>query len=357
MGKNISNILKSLSVNTWLPGATLFGRKTTDGVVLESGDMVNLSTLIASSAELDQMKGVKFKDVFNTWKRIALNGSDPNSVPAEINTWNYDEASDTVNCTVNSVSTVGFISPNAYDHYTFEVDLSSTDGDDDAIGICLAYVATGNGAYSLCLYRQAGSIVQAFEGANTQPVSPLAVIYQPGVKAQPNFDSAQRVVAGVIGSMVYPDGTPIVSPGITTNGTHKGWDALGKVRVKVVRAGNIITIQSANGFGATTYPADNIITIDLNTSPDLQKFLAPCRVGFIAYSQPNASFKSIRQPGVNDQIVDARDNSIWTFDGSTWSQTFFNASNAPVKEGRIYKNTITGKLFYVQSGYNIILLN
>lgn len=357
MGKNISNILKSLSVNSWLPGATMFGKKTANGIELESGDIVNLGTLVASSAEFDQMKGVKFKDVFSTWKRIALNGSDPNSVPAEVDTWSYDEASDTVKCTVNSASTVGFISPNAYDHYTFEVDLSSTDGDDDAIGLCLAYVATGSGAYSLCLYRQAGSNVQPLDSASTQPVMPLSVVYQPGLKSQPNFDNSQRAVAGVIGSMVYPDGTAIAAPGITTNGDHKGWDALGKVRVKVVREGNIITIQSANGFGATTYPAENIITIDLNASADLQKFLAPCRVGFIAYSQPNASFKSIRQPGVNDQIVDARDNSIWTFDGTTWSQTFFNASNAPVKEGRIYKNTITGKLFYVQSGFNIILLN
>lgn len=357
MGKSISDILKSLSAGSWMPGSMLFGKKGSKGTELESGELVNLSTIVASSAEFDQMKGIKFKDVFSTWKRIALNGSDPNAVPSEIDTWTYDETTDTVNCTVNSVSTVGFISPNAYDHYTFEVDLSSSNGDDDAIGLCLAYIATGNGAYSLCLYRQAGSNVQPLEGVTSKSAFPLAVIYQPGVSSQPNFDSTQRLVKGTAGSMVYPDGTAIPSTGIPGNGLNKGWDVFGKVRLKVVRAGNIITIQSANGSGATTYPPENMITIDLNASDDLKKFLVPCRVGFLAYSQPNASFKSIVQPGVNDQIVDARDNSIWTYNGSTWTQSFFNESNAPVKEGRIYKNTITGKLFFVQSGYNIILLN
>jgi hypothetical protein len=357
MGKSLSDVLKSLSINSWLPGAHLFGKKGSNGTELESGDLVNLSTVIGSAAELDQMQGIKFKDVFNTWKRIALNGSNPNAVPAEIDTWTYDDATDTVHSTVNSASTVGFISPNAYDNYTFEVDISSGNGDDDAIGLCLAYIGSGSSCYSLCLYRQGGSNVQPLNGLSaTVPCSSLAVIYQPGVTSQPNFDSTQRKVAGVVGNMVFPDGTKIPATGIVTNGANGGWNVMGTVRLKVVRTGNVITIQSTNGKSDMTYDPANNITIDLSTSADLQKFMGPCQVGFIAYSQPDSSFKSIQQPGVNDQIIDARDNSLWTFDGTNWNQTFFNDTNSPVKEGRIYKNAITGASYYVARGYNLIRL-
>lgn len=354
MARNLFDVLKSLGSNTWLPGTHLFGKKGTGGTQLESGELVNLSTVIGTPSELDQMQGVKFSDVFNTWKRISLNGNNPNAIPAEIDSWTFDNATNTVHCTVNSASTVGFISPNAYDNYTFEVVISSTNGDDDAIGLCLAYVPAGNTAYSLCLYRQGASLVQPYVKST---VMPFAAIYQPGTDAFPGFDSTQRMVAGTVGNLVFPDGTPIPPEGMTTNGAHLGWDVLGKVRLKVVRQGSLITCQTSKGLGDSAYDPANKLVIDLNSSDDLKKFLAPCRVGFIAYSQPSASFQSLVQPGVNDQIIDARDNSTWTFNGTTWTQAPFDESNAPVKEGRIYKNPITGGVYYVASGFNFIRLN
>ena len=353
MKQSVERLLKSLAPGSWFQGSHLFGKKTANGPELEAGELVNLSTVIGSPSELDQMQGIKFKDVFSTWKRIALNGSNPNASPEELDTWSFDDATDTVHCTVNSVSTVGFISPNAYDHYTFEVDISSSHGDDDGIGLCLAYVGEGTSAYSLCLYRQGGSNVQPAKS----PVAPFALVYQPGVGNLPGYDPTTRKVGGVVGNLVFPDGTPIPAEGISTNGLNLGWDALGVVRVKVVREGNVITCQTSKGRGDLTYDPANKFVIDLNSSDDLRKFIPPCRVGFIAYSQPNASFKSLLQPGVNDQIIDARTNSVWTYDGTNWNNAPFTAENAPVKEGRMYKNAITGSLYYVAGGFNFIRLN
>lgn len=354
MKQTVERVIKSLAPGSWFQGSHLFGKKTADGPVLEVGELVNLSTIIGTPSELDQMQGIKFKDVFNSWKRIALNGLNPNASPEELDTWSFDDATDTVHCTVNSVSTVGFISPNAYDHYTFEVDISSENGDDDAIGLCLAYVGEGTQAYSLCLYRQGSSNVQP---SGPGPVAPFALVYQPGVANLPGYDKNLRRVAGVVGNLTYCDGVAIPPEGITTNSGHGGWDTMGVVRLKVVREGNLITCQTSKGRGDVSYDPANQFVIDLNSSDDLRKFIPPCRVGFIAYSQPNASFKSLLQPGVNDQIIDARNNSVWTYDGTKWNNVPFTAENAPVKEGRIYKNAITGSAYYVAGGFNFIRLN
>lgn len=354
MKQSLERVIKSLAPGSWFSGAHLFGKKGTNGPELEAGDLVNLATVIGTPSELDQMQGIKFKDVFSTWKRIALNGTNPNAAPEELDTWTYNEAEDSVHCTVNSVSTVGFISPNAYDHYTFEVDISSANGDDDAIGLCLAYVTEGTEAYSLCLYRQGSSNVQP---AGPGPVMPFALIYQPGVPQYPGYDTNLRRVAGVVGNLTYADGVAIPPEGISTNGGHGDWNTMGVVRLKVIREGNLITCQTSKGRGDLTYDPLNSFVVDLNSSEDLRKFIKPSRVGFITYSQPNATFKSLLQPGVNDQIIDARDNSIWTYNGTTWSKAAFTAANAPVKEGRMYKNAITGSLYYVASGFNFIRLN
>ena len=200
------------------------------------------------------------------------------------------------------------------------------------------------------LYRQAGS--------NVQP-SPIAqrgvfsIIYNPDEAGVSSTPSSKSVAYLPSPNLVMPDGTKCPAL-ITTNGANQGWNVLGKIRLRVERTGSKIKVMTSDK-GSVEYLPANTMEINLEDYEYLQKFLVPCAVGFIAYSQPNATFKPIMQPGLTDPVLDVRDNTLWKFNGSTWTKEQYDIKAGTfVKEGRIYKNPVTNGLYYVSSGYQFI---
>lgn len=299
-------------------------------------------SIVSNDTELLQAKTIRFKDVFDKWKRVSIKNGNPHAVPAEEDAWTYDAASDSVTCTINSASTVGFISDGTYDDFTFELELNSVHGDDDSMGIIVAYVEEGSISHSLMLYRSASTVVPV--GQN--PAFPFGLAYE-GPTAQ------KYVVGGVVGNLVFPNGTAIPAAGITTNGLNGGWDLLGPIRLKVVRTPTSITCYSANK-GSTTYDAANSFTVNLNSDPRLAKFMEPCSIGYIAYSQPEATFKAIQQPGLKLPIIDQRDNSLWLWSGTAWVKNTMTAANRPYKPGQIVRSAVNGKSFVANNGNALI---
>lgn len=277
----------------------------------------------------------------------------------ELTSWQYDEANDRVVSTINSYTVVGFISPGKFDNYTFEVEISSANADDDGIGLCVGYKEINGKAYALLLMRMGGSNANVDGSFPATPTPPLSLVYQatigPGY-AQPGpyvNDPEGYRVKGVVGNLVYPDGTAIPATGIPDNGAHGGWNMLGPIRLKVVRTPTSITCYSTNK-GSTSYVAANSFTVDLTSDPRLTKFQEPCSIGYVAYSQAESTYKPIQQPGLKLPIVDQRDNSLWTWNGTTWVKSTLTAANRPYKPGQIVRSAVNGKSFVANNGNTLI---
>lgn len=97
-----------------------------------------------------------FKEVFDSWVRISHQKdslTQPQN-PGELNSWSYDEATDTLKCTINSASFIGFVSQEAVGDYVFDTLVGSPNGDNDALVIILAMTEDAQGnEHTLCAVR------------------------------------------------------------------------------------------------------------------------------------------------------------------------------------------------------------
>jgi hypothetical protein len=221
-----------------------------------------------------------------------------------------------------------------------EVELSSTDGDDDAIGLMLAFQEEGGVPYSLVLYRNAGSGIAQVGGQGW----PLLVTMNPGPAADNPL-----AVGQVSGTLKYPNGTAIGTTGFDGQTNHGGWPDLGAVRVKVERTATRIKIWTSDKGTPTVYDDANSITVDL-TQTALKRFQNPGKIGYIAQSQNAASFKVYEAPGSNKPIIDARDSSIWKYENRTWVK-YAAGSQSGVDEmpqGRMFSSTVDKQLYYTK---------
>lgn len=322
----------------WGKGDALFVQTDTDGTQeVVSDSLMTAMPIVTSASALTAQKNKKFQDVFNSWLRIAYANRDPKNQPSELTAWSYDAASDHVQCTVNSESTVGFISPNAYDSYTFEVIVSSTDADDDAIGLCVAYLPNADGtADAIFLYRVAGSNVVP---ADSDSVYGFSLVLNP--------DSTRRastVLAGTSAGLHFPDGTAMPAK-VNTNGANGGWNTLGEIRLKVVRNGSVLTCSTSDK-GNSAYVAS--FTFDLASRDDTKKFIAPARIGYICHSQGAATFNVLQQPGSKEPILDTTDGSVWKWENGAWVQYAAGSASLTglIKRGRLYSSTFDRNLYY-----------
>ncbi len=320
--------------------------------------LIRLS-VVTSDAELTAAKTVSFANVFNTWTRVSIHGKNPHALPSEENAWAYDSAKDSIVCRVNSETSIGFISPEKYDNYTFEVEIASTSGDDDGIGLCIAYLEQPDGSIkSLMLFRQGGSNIGPAIFTNN-PVPALNVTYQgwrnnnavPTNTADKDPDG--YIVAGTSSGMVFPDGTPYPAAGITTNGLNKGWDVMGSIRLKIVRTPTRITCYSTNK-GSTAYLPENSFTIDLTADARLKPFQSPASIGFLAHSQPDSTYRSIQQPGLKNDIIDTRTNTVWKFEGGAWASYPMSVAVCPFTPGQVVHSPLTKKSYFTNTNLTLI---
>lgn len=235
---------------------------------------------VANMAPQYELANIGFSDVFNTWHRFshgAANWTQP-SLPSELNAWAYDPAVDTVKCTVNSASYIGFVSDKEVGDFTFDVEvglpMTSVDGDNDAITLVIAFKTVDGKEHTLNVVR-GGSI----EGH---------------LKTTTLF--------GVYYDYLLPDQKTVMA--VDTGEAPHAWRGY-YARMRVVRKGDEFTVLSTPAdtrtWGTAT-DADFIHRIDftLNDLPELAKFKGLNRFGYGSLSQTDSTYRAYVRPDVDD---------------------------------------------------------
>lgn len=333
---DIMNFTNGVLRNTAVPSNTMNKVLVTDPAgKYQAHGIFKKGSIIETDSELAIQKGLveNFGDIFNYWTRISRGGASYSDayLPSELNGWQYNASTDRIACTINSAWLVGFISPDKFDSYVLDVQLSSTANDDDFIGVIIAHArdpVTGN-THTLAAMR----------GANG---SPPITVYKDYVLTAPR----PYMKAYKWDGLNFPDGT-VATPGKL--GGNWNIAPLG-CRLRVTRKGDIITVETGQ-FGTTTLFDPAKIEFDLSTDPQLEVFRGPQSYGYCAQSQQWSTYAVTERPTLRYPIIDIRDWTTWTYNDGTWvSQP--NTKDALIAQGLLkvdwmHQNETSGKFFYL----------
>ncbi|MBT3784957.1 PQQ-binding-like beta-propeller repeat protein [bacterium] len=170
------------------------------------------------------------------------------------------------------------------DRYLLEATLftnGDTTNDDDTIGLVIAAVEDPSGnLHTLSAVRSTIGTFGGIQGAIWALVS---------VQLS-STDAIQ-------GTTLWVNGLSLLTE---INQTEDNWnDFPAGVRVQVEKVGSSVRALTSSLDKTALQPlnSDFELSLDLNSSPYLQRFLAPTRGGFAAHSQPFATFGDIRTDG------------------------------------------------------------
>lgn len=269
--------------------------------------------------ELDfaKLQTFSLEEVFNSWEMFCHHNStgtyksptnypalttslQPNEVTAEKfynrTIWQYDDTLNRIYLVNNLNPYTGFISPNRYGNYTFEVDMSSTHGDNDWLGVIIGF------------YKDP---ITGFE--KSLSVNRALTIGSLSYSVDYNFNQAVTTEYPEYDPMVLADGSLLAAFPVP-NGN---WNVKGPTKIQVIRTGNVFNIKCSQ-FGSTTIDNSTLITIDLDalgvTYPQLNDFKVSSKIGFSAKSQPKASFTNILFTGFVDYIFNILNETTY----ETW---------------------------------------
>lgn len=291
---------------------------TSDAIQLQVGAFVDTDADLLAAQIPDQ------SEVFNKWLRFSHRTGEPQpAVPSELTRWTFDPVTGNIICTINSTSYIGFISPTGYTAYTHEVTLSSTDGDDDTIGVIIAFAVDASG-------RQHTLSVIRTQGGNS-----------------PTWGIVYDRLNG--GSTLIDRSTS--APATQKNSTGGGgWRDGGPTRVYVKRDGDNITCKCSQ-FNSTTYDDATIIEFKLSSYPQLSLFSQPSSYGYSSQSQDKSSYSDI---SFTETIYDVRNASVYIKDGDQYiidpSTNLFQR----IGYNRRLYNPRTGKMFEILPSGSIV---
>jgi LruC domain-containing protein len=256
------------------------------------------------------------QEIFNTWRRFSHgcantdHGCRGTAYPAsttDLNSWRYNSTLNSVESTANTPSYIGFVSPEALSHYTYEVTMSasSASGDNDAIGVIIAFVTEGTPGtpsyreHTLTAMRNRGSDSHT-RTAGVASRWHLSMNYK---------QSTERVLA---------NGSATAGGSVTTV-----WNSSAtRTRVRVNRQGDIITVACSQ-FGSDVIDANTTLSIDLSQDPELYRFRGAQPWGLSAHSQANTYFQSlVFTGGLNANVVydvSVNPSRVWDYTAGTGS--------------------------------------
>lgn len=191
----------------------------------------------------------------------------------------------------------GFFSSLKFDTYISETTVSSTNTDDDAIGVSIAvYVdPTNNDVHTLSAYRTQGGFMQPSLG--------WGIVYKLNGTVSRTFDNKSL-------------------GGVNTNGSQgdqQGWNGRNS-KIRIERTGNIVKAYASTwGTGTTVNAIDltSLIQLDLSdVANGLTMFMGAQPYGYESLSQAAATFSnlSFQTPLVTadpEYIYDLKDNLVY----------------------------------------------
>lgn len=239
--------------------------------------------------------------IFKEWNRYYYNSYYPSGTKPGGEAANWEMlGTNQFRCTVNSTYLTGFLSPKEFEYYEHQADLSSTDSDDDAIAIVIAHARVGNSNKSLLLYRESGGI--------------------PGLTSKRGF-SLVYMQDNTSSIVKLPATNKCWSGSPSENQGNYGWNKTSPTRVKVIRNGDKIQIQSSP-FKSTDLSAGEMITIDLNDYTQLSWAKGPHSYGYACYSQKFSTYSNVEFSGSGnleaDELYNLDTGDVYTFQSGHW---------------------------------------
>jgi len=235
------------------------------------------------------------KQIFDTWGRFSnQEWYEPGVVPpagSEAAGWSWDDASNSAKSTVNSASTIGFVSKEKVEEYIHDVTFTSSNADDDSICVVIAAAKTGNLVEHLTLVASPG-------GYGTAPIMLVYNLATTGAKT-------------LVERNVIAFGTP--NSGLTP------WSGR-SIRVNINRRGSSVTIGYTN-WNDPLGPIVDSFTFDMISEPLLHNLLGPQQYGYGAMSQPDVTFKNIQFYGgvMLQTLTVASTGAVYRWNGSAWA--------------------------------------
>jgi len=234
-------------------------------------------------------------------------------------------------------------------NYTFEVELSSTDAKANGAGVIAAEVTVANRPVAITVVRTPGGLTQVQGVPSSFAYKLLSVAANIGQADGLDLGSKN-------GGLKWMDNNATNDtrdPATFVPAGH-GWATSGKVRIKVVRAGNTITIDTSD-FGQTTYPVASRVVINLADYPALSDFVdRPSSVGVISVRQPKVTYKVLNRPRKYRDYVRtgvAADNDkqrLYRYNGTAWEMSYLGLNNPLVRPNRLYFSDWNGVLYQSQ---------
>lgn len=211
-------------------------------------------------------------------------------------------------------------------------------GDDDTIGIVIAYTVQNGRQYTLSALRSPG-------GDNW-----TAGVGYTWLICYNSFQFDKRVIANKSNTIKWGNGgtgMTATEAGFITGASGVGWNSFpAGTNIKITRNNDEFTLITTN-LNSNEYVPESQITFNLNDHPDLYKFKGACSVGYSCSSQEDSSFRNISFSGDQNIIYDIRDNSVWVWNGSSWVLSDKKMGDY-ISQGRLLSNQRTKQLFFMQ---------
>jgi hypothetical protein len=211
------------------------------------------------------------QEVFDTWDRFSHSGTS-GTYPAnagELTSWSYDAGTQTIESTVNSSTYIGFVSPDTYTDYTIETQITSTNADNDRLGVVIAYLKDTDGTYGPAGFEYTLSAIRNQDSVVNSETTSWYIVY--------NYLQSGDIIADGNSSIPYVGTT--------------GWSAFpAGTTIRIERSGDIIKAYSTDP-NSTVLKGELIV--DLDSDPRLEKFKGSSRVGLSCFSQANARFNGL----------------------------------------------------------------
>jgi len=311
-----------------------------DGVSLRENDwLIKLGNFIDDPDTFEEVKNetISQEEVFNSWYRFSHNG-DGNypSNADETEAWVLNDDG-TISCTKNTTTYVGFVSNNTYDYYDLEVTLSSTDGDNDRMGVVLAFykdLETGK-EYT----------IDAIRNNETDGYSWTVILNYDNYSGDDEvWENSQKIIGNKsdVIPRADPDNWSKYSPGTV---------------IKVQREGNNFKVWSSLS-GSSAIDENSLIEFSLDDDPAFDVFKGPKAYGFSSRSQNNTTFSNIKFKNtspiaVDNYVFDIQNNKVYDKNiGDYIDNDIFEI----IGKGRIVKDITTGKMWFLGPDKNLHLI-
>lgn len=312
-------------------------------------EYINIATNNEKFEELKKQTSLEY--IFKNWtkvgyawnnntKKIEVNNS---TAITEMNSWYFDSATNSIVNPVNSNAFIYLLSPIAKDNYSVTLDLTTTFGDNDLVMLCVGDVTINGVPYNLSFLRN-------------KNVSGAAWILKMNVLGWAVDDD------NVLYSYVLDSSKNDFVLSFSNQSTNYKADP---IELKFERNGNTIKAW-AGGGGSKTPREDTLISYTLPSSKpsnmpnDMWTALnlilgKPCVYGLGCQSQPmHFKIKEQRNFSVND-IYNAVDKKIYTWDGSNWVGT---PKDLDIPNNTLISNQSTKETFYYfNNAFNELVKN